>query len=131
MIILERFPRERPPHADPVEIFPNPADAYVLYLAVMAAGATAYVWNQHPVHRPDELLIFGLLAAAAGSQKLWVPDGPRSRVSIGYVFVMLGLLFLGVPEAMLIAAASGLTSSLLNVTGQPRLWDSVFNSSFR
>jgi serine phosphatase RsbU (regulator of sigma subunit) len=129
MIILERCPPERPSRANPAELIPEPADAFVLCLSVLTAGALLIAWNQHVVRRPGELLLFGLLAAAAGSQKVWVPEGARSRVSIGYVFVMLALLFLGVPEAMLIAAASGLTSSLLNVTAQPRLRESVFNIS--
>ena len=83
MIILERYPRERSTRGNAAELIPEPADAYVLCLSVLTAGALLVAWNQHAIRHPRELLLFGLLAAAAGSQKLWVPDGTRSRVSIG------------------------------------------------
>jgi serine phosphatase RsbU (regulator of sigma subunit) len=127
MIILERSHHESSAGARAEEFAPEPVDAYVLCLALLALCIMLVGWSQHVVRRPSELLVFGLLAAAAGSQKLWVPNSARSRVSIGYIFVMVGLLFLGVPEAMLIAAVSGLTGSLLNVRERPSTRESVFN----
>jgi serine phosphatase RsbU (regulator of sigma subunit) len=129
MIILERPSRGRSLSAGAGKLVPEPADAYVLWQTLLASGALLIGWSQRPVHHPGELLFFALLAAVAGSQKLWVPDSARSRISVGYIFVMVGLLFLGVPEAMLIAAASGLTGSLLNVPERPSLRESAFNVS--
>jgi hypothetical protein len=127
MIILERSSGGRSLCVRAGELVPEPADTYVLFLALLASGALLAGWSQHVLRQPQGLLLFTLLAAAAGSQKLWVPGSPRSRVSIGYIFVMVGLLFLGVREAMVIAAASGLSGSLLNVPERPRLRESLFN----
>lgn len=133
MILLEQSPRGRRSSAGwPVgaeEFVPAPADLYVFSLALFAVCALLVGWSQHEVQRPRELVLFGLLAAAAGSQKLWVPNSLASRISVGYVFVLVGLLFLGVPEAMLIAAASGLTGSLVNLAGRPTVREGVFNVS--
>src|SRR5947209_194992 len=129
MIILERPSRGRSLSAGAGKLVPEPADAYVLWQALLASGALLVGWSQHALRHPWELLFFACLAALAGSQKLWVPDSTRQRISIGYIFVMVGLLFLGVREAMLIAAASGLTGSLLNVPGRPSLRESIFNVS--
>jgi GAF domain-containing protein len=129
MIILERSRRGRPIGADVAELVPVPADLYVLCLSFLAICALLVEWSQHVAYRPRELALFGVLAAAAGSQKLWVPNSQGSRISIGYIFVIVGMLFVGVPEAMLIAAASGLSGSLLNLSGRPGLREGVFNVS--
>ncbi len=127
MIILERSRPPRAPGVNLEALIPGPADVYVLCLALLATMALLVGWSLHSVERPRELLLFGVLAAAAGSQKLWVPASPGSRLSIGYIFLIVGLLFLKVPEAMLIAAASGLTGSLVNVRGRPGLREGIFN----
>jgi serine phosphatase RsbU (regulator of sigma subunit) len=129
MILLERSRRGRPMAAGMEDLAPAPADLYVFCLALFALCALLVGWSQHSVQHPRELVLFGVLAAAAGSQKLWVPNSLGSRISIGYIFVIVGLLFLGVPEAMLIAAASGLTGSLFNLLGRPTLREGVFNVS--
>jgi serine phosphatase RsbU (regulator of sigma subunit) len=129
MIILERPRCPRPAGFALEEVAPEPADIYVLCLALLATCGLLVVWSQHSVDRSRELLLFGLLAASAGSLKLWVPISRGSRISIGYIFVLLGLLFLKLPEAMLVAAASGLSSSLLNLNGRPAPREALFNIS--
>lgn len=129
MIIVERSSRGRSVSKGAREMIRELADIYVLCLAALAASALFFGCSQRVVQHPAELLLFGLLAAAAGSQKLWVPNSPRSRVSTGYIFVLIGLLFVSVPEAMLIAAASGLAGSLLNVPERPGLRETIFNVS--
>ena len=129
MIILER-PSHRPAaSAGAGKLVPVPADIYGLWLALLASGALLAGWGRHPIRQPGDLLLFAALAAIAGSQKLWLPESARRRVSIGYIFVMAGMLFLGVPEAMSIAAASGLAGSLLNVPERPSLRAALFNVS--
>lgn len=127
MIILEPSRRGRSLKLPAEALVPEPADIYALCLALLAVCVLLINWSQHVVRHPHELLVFGLLAAAAGTLKLWVPNSQGSRVSIGYIFVLLGLIFAGLPEAMLIAAASGLASSLLNVRERPGSREGVFN----
>jgi serine phosphatase RsbU (regulator of sigma subunit) len=133
MILLERSRRGRPTPSGWVvsaeDLAPAPADLYVFSLALVAVCALLVGWSQHSVQRPRDLLVFGVLAAAAGSQKLWVPNSLCSRISIGYIFVIVSLPFLGMAEAMLVAAASGLTGSLVNLGGRPTLREGVFNVS--
>src|SRR5947209_8491140 len=80
MIILEPCNRGRSVRAPAEELLPEAADLYALCLALGALGALLIGWSQHVVQRPHELVLFGLLAAAAGTQKLWVPNSPASRV---------------------------------------------------
>jgi serine phosphatase RsbU (regulator of sigma subunit) len=127
MIILERPPRGRAPAAK--GMVRGPADSYVLLLAALAASALVIGGHSYETRHPAELLLFGGLAAVAGSQKLWVPNSSRSRLSISFIFVLVALLSLGAREAMLIAAAGGLASSVLNVPERPGLRETLFNVS--
>src|SRR5205085_2052907 len=88
---------------------------YVVSLVLLAASVLWVGWRQPVVRHPATLLLFGLLAAAAGGQKLWVPNSPGSRLSLGCLFVVVSLPFLTMPEVMLVAAASGLAGAYLNV----------------
>jgi hypothetical protein len=83
MIILERPRHAAPIRAGSEEPIPVPADLYVLCLACLAVCLLLVGWSQHVVPHGRELALFGVLAAAAGSQKLWVPNSPGSRLSIG------------------------------------------------
>jgi serine phosphatase RsbU (regulator of sigma subunit) len=129
MTLLERSRRPRPINTGLDDLASVPVDLYTLCLACLAVCVLLVAWSQHGELHPRELTLFGLLAAAAGSQKLWVPNSPASRISVGFVFVIVSLVFLSYQEALLIAAASGLTGSLLNTSGRPRLPEGVFNVS--
>src|SRR4051812_19413613 len=120
MMILERSSRRRRVRRGTPEIAAHPADIYVLSLAVLAASVLGVGWSQPVVHHPATLLLFGVLAVVAGSQKLWIPPlrscpapCPRSWLSIGCLFVVVSLPFLALPEVMLVAAASGLAGAYL------------------
>jgi sigma-B regulation protein RsbU (phosphoserine phosphatase) len=129
MIVLEPSTRGRSARRGARAVVTEPADIYVLWLALLAASVLWLGWSQPVARHPATLLLFTVLAVAAGSQKLWMPNSPGSRVSIGYLFVVVGLPFLSLPETMLVAAASGLSGSLLNVPARPGVREILFNVS--
>jgi hypothetical protein len=129
MMILERSSRGHRVRMGSREVVAEPADIYVFLLFFLAAGALGVGWSQPVVRHPAALLLFGVLAVAAGSQKLWMPNSPRNRLSTGYLFVVVSLPFLALPEVMLVAAASGLAGAYLNVPARPGLRETLFNVS--
>src|ERR1035437_6033456 len=105
---------------------PKRAVAFVALVTV--AGAT--VLGTSLLHwRSDDLLKFGcylLIAILASTMKVRLP-GMESTMSVHFLFVLLGVLELSLPETLVIGCSAALVQSLWKTTRRPEPIKVVFN----
>jgi len=89
--------------------------------AVMAAGALR--WESHDSLRFACYLVVALLASGL---KVQLP-GIDGTMSVNFLFILIGILELSLPETLLIGCASGLVQCLWNTRTAPAPIKVVFN----
>jgi len=105
---------------------PKRAQAFVfltsaLGAAVMAAGAVH--WESHDSLRFACYLVVALLASGL---KVHLP-GIDGTMSVNFLFILIGILELSLPETLLIGCASGLVQCLWNTKTAPAPIKVIFN----
>src|SRR5260370_939498 len=89
--------------------------AKTYWFVMVAAGATLVVWaaQRFLAFSPAQWATFGgllLLVIVAGANPIRIPN-TTSSFAAGDVFTFLGVLFLGVPAAILVGVADAYVSS--------------------
>ena len=95
--------------------------------AGMAAMARAFLYPQWP-HDPFRFCTYFLLSLLAATLKLRLP-GLTETVSIGFVFVLLGISELTLPETMLVACAGVVVQCLWRAQHRPAPVQVLFSVS--
>ena len=108
---------------------PTSAKVYISLVSAVGVAAMAYAFADppwtHDIYRFGAYLLLSLLAATL---KLRLP-GLTSTMSIGFVFVLLGVSELTLPEAMLIAALGALVQCLWRAKPRPSFVQVLFGVS--
>jgi diguanylate cyclase (GGDEF)-like protein/putative nucleotidyltransferase with HDIG domain len=86
---------------------------------------TFHSWTPEPQPR---FILYLLLALAGSSMKVAFP-GVEGTVSVNFVFIMLGLMELTVPETLFLAVASAAAQTRWDAKGRLRLVPLLFNTS--
>jgi diguanylate cyclase (GGDEF)-like protein/putative nucleotidyltransferase with HDIG domain len=76
--------------------------------------------------RPDKFLCYLIIAIAASLLKVKLP-GVTSTMSLNFLFVLVGIIELTVPETLLIGCAATVIQSLWRTKSRPRLVQVSFN----
>jgi hypothetical protein len=96
----------------PTVAVPAPAVCFALGTAAVALALLATCWDGH---RVADMPGFGLAVVAAllcGSRTIRLSD--IATISVAFVVVFCTLIHVGMPEACVVAAASGLAASVLS-----------------
>ena len=93
-------------------------------------GVATFLWTITNWHCSDpvRLLSFALAAAFGSVLKLRLP-GVRGMVSVGALFVLIGIVNLSLPEALLVGSLSMLVQCLWRTSARPKLVQTAFNVS--
>jgi diguanylate cyclase (GGDEF)-like protein/putative nucleotidyltransferase with HDIG domain len=115
---------------DGVAIMSNLAKSY--WLAIVLSGWLGTIWNfyqWHP-HSQDlpKLVVYILAAMSTSGLKVRIP-GIYSTLSMNYVFIIAGLLDLGLAGGILIGIVGVLCQTFLKARDNPRWHHLIFNLS--
>ena len=99
----------------PIEMSDYNRAAKTYWFVMVAAGATLFVWAAQRclAFSPPQWATFGgllLLVIVAGANPIRIPN-TTSSFTAGDVFTFLGVLFLGVPAAILVGVADAFVGS--------------------
>ena len=100
-----------------------------MFVAVTAAigawilGTSFLHWHSHD---PREFFCYLLIALAASTMKVRLP-GMESTMSVHFLFILLGILELSLPETLVIGCSAALVQSLCKTTRRPQAIKVVFN----
>lgn len=98
---------------------PGNARVYITLVSAAGIGAVAYALLDSPwTHDLFRFATYLLLSLLAGALKLRLP-GLTGTMSIGFIFVLLGIAELRLPETMLIACASVIVQCLWRAKPRP------------
>jgi len=90
---------------------PRPAACFLAITCATALVCLAISWIGHGIDHPVEFVCAALLALICGARRVRVSR--EGTISTGFVIVFASVIRLGLPEACLVAAASGLGLTLL------------------
>src|ERR1035441_7140304 len=79
-------------------------------------GTSFLHWHSHD---PREFFCYLLIALAASTMKVRLP-GMESTMSVHFLFVLLGILELSLPETLVIGCSAALVQSLCKTTRRPQ-----------
>lgn len=99
---------------------------YIALTVLLGAGILTLALLQW---RPHSVLRFGVylaLAVVASFWKVTLP-GIRSTMSVNYLFIMIGVMMLNLPETLLVGVACALAQCLWRPRQRPRLVHLLFN----
>lgn len=108
-----------------------PVNAKLYVALVSAAGTAAMVYAFVDTERPHDLgrlCAYFLLSLLAATLKLRLP-GVTGTMSVGFVFVLLGISELTLAETMLIACTGVIVQCLWKATARPAAVQVLFNVS--
>jgi diguanylate cyclase (GGDEF)-like protein/putative nucleotidyltransferase with HDIG domain len=100
-----------------------------IFIAITAASGTAVLGTALLHWHSNDPLKFGcylLIAVVAATMKVRLP-GIDGTMSVHFLFVLLGVLELSLPETLVIGCASALLQSLWQVKHRPELLKVTFN----
>jgi diguanylate cyclase (GGDEF)-like protein/putative nucleotidyltransferase with HDIG domain len=102
--------------------------AKIFIAATAAAGACILLMAGLHWHSADLLkfLCYLIIAVLAGTMKVWLP-GIESTMSVHFLFVLLGVLELSLPETLAIGCAAALVQSVWKTTDGPDAVKVLFN----
>jgi diguanylate cyclase (GGDEF)-like protein/putative nucleotidyltransferase with HDIG domain len=105
-----------------------PIRAKIFIAATAAAGACILLMAGLHWHSADLLkfLCYLTIAILAGTMKVWLP-GIESTMSVHFLFVLLGVLELSLPETIAIGCAAALLQSVWKTTDGPDAVKVLFN----
>ncbi len=107
---------------------PAAARAYVTVIGLAGAAALAFtLWGWTP-HFSTSILIYAAIAVASSGMKVTLP-GVRGTMSMSYVFTLLALEELAVPETMLLSIVASLVQSLWHTKERAKPIQLVFNAA--
>jgi hypothetical protein len=107
---------------------PSLAKAYIIAIAVFAAGVLSlvtYRWNPENLGR--FFLFFGL-AMLASAMKIRLP-GFKTTISMNFVFILLGITLFSFGETVLIGLGGALVQSLWKTQTRPKPVQVLFNAA--
>jgi hypothetical protein len=108
---------------------PDNAKVYIYLVSAAGLAAMAYAFVDPPwPHDLFRLCTYVLLSLLAAALKLRLP-GITGTMSIGFVFVLLGISELTLPETMLVASAGIVMQCLWRAKTRPAPVQLVFNVS--
>src|SRR5581483_9572073 len=105
---------------------PVPARIYIFIL--VAAGLLA-AWDSFRTWTPElplRFVVYVVIALASSGMKVALP-GVNGNISVNYVFTLLALLELSVPEALMLALLSAAAQTFWRSHNHPGLIHLVFN----
>ena len=104
-------------------INPTTYMAGIVILGCLAVIATLSQWETPD---PLRLGVFLMIAGVSSSMKVKLP-GVKGTMSIGFLFVLIGIMELTLPEVMAIAVISVVTQCIWQVKKRPRPIQVLFN----
>ena len=104
-------------------INPRTYIASILGLGLLTIIAAVPQWN---AAAPARFIVFFLIAAIGSSMKVSLP-AVKGTMSVGFLFVLIGIMELSLPEALAIAAVSIITQCLWHAKVRPTLVQVLFN----
>jgi len=104
-------------------ITPRTYIASILGLGLLTIIAAVPQWNSAA---PARFIVFFLIAGIGSSMKVALP-GVKGTMSVGFLFVLIGIMELSLPEALAIAAVSIVTQCVWHAKDRPRLVQVLFN----
>lgn len=108
---------------------PNHAKVYISLVSAAGLAAVAYAFLDPPwPHDSFRFLTYLLLSLVAAALKLRLP-GLTGTMSIGFVFVLLGISELTLPETMCIACAGVVVQCLWRAKSRPAAVQVLFSVS--
>jgi diguanylate cyclase (GGDEF)-like protein/putative nucleotidyltransferase with HDIG domain len=109
------------------DTFINPKTyiAAILGLGLLTIVAAVPQWGNAA---PARFLVFFLIAALGSSMKVRLP-GVRGTMSVGFLFVLIAVMELSLPEALAIASVSITTQCLWQAKKRPTVIQVLFNVS--
>jgi hypothetical protein len=106
---------------------PKRAKVYIHLVSALGVLALAIgFWSPPWPHDPLRFCMYFLLSLLAAALKLRLP-GMTGTMSIGFVFVLLGIAELSLPETMLIACAGTVLQCFWRAARRPGAMQVVFN----
>jgi diguanylate cyclase (GGDEF)-like protein/putative nucleotidyltransferase with HDIG domain len=110
------------PTADKL-INPKTYIASILGLGLLTIIAAVPQWG---TAAPARFCVFFLIAAVGSSMKVTLP-GVRGTMSVGFLFVLIGVMELSLPEVLAIASISITTQCLWQAKNRPTVVQILFN----
>lgn len=108
---------------------PKRAKTYIFIVSAIGTLAIASsLWGPSWPHDPLRLSTYSVLSLVAATLKLRLP-GLTGTMSIGFVFVLLGIAELTLPETMLMACAGVVVQCLWRTKSRPTAVQVLFNVS--
>jgi len=108
---------------------PDNAKVYISLVSAAGLAAMAYAFLDPPwPHDPFRFCAYFLLSLVAAALKLRLP-GITGTMSIGFVFVLLGISQLTLPETMLMACAGVVVQCLWRAKSRPAPVQVLFSVS--
>jgi hypothetical protein len=104
------------------------ARAFIAGMALTACVCFVYAFSQWHSSDPVKFVCYVTAAALASSLKVGLP-GVESTLSVNFIFTLLGILELSLPETLVIGLACTLAQFYWRPTRQLKLVQLVFNLS--
>jgi len=105
---------------------PIRARIYIAATAVAGAAVLATCLLRFQSHDPLKFACYLLIAALASTMKVRLP-GIEGSMSVHFLFVLLGILELSLPETLVIGCAAALVQTLWNPKRPPETVKLIFN----
>ncbi len=105
-------PEEQQEAIEQAALVPLAAACFITATACLAIVVLLASWSDHQVTDVPALGVAGIAALLCGSRTIRISD--IATVSVGFVVVFVTLLHVGIPEACVVAALSGLAGGLLS-----------------
>src|SRR5205823_6102168 len=104
---------------------PFTAKAYIMLVVALGAAAFGHGISQWNLHDPTRFICYLLLAIPASCLKVRLP-GITGTMSVLFVFLLAGIVELGVPETLVIAAVCTMIQCCWRAKVRPRPVQLVF-----
>jgi diguanylate cyclase (GGDEF)-like protein/putative nucleotidyltransferase with HDIG domain len=104
-------------------INPKTYIASILFLGLLTIIAAVPDWGSQT---PARFVLFFLIAAVSSAMKVTLP-GVKGTMSVGFLFVLIGIMELGLAEVLAIASISILTQCVWHAKKRPSAIQLLFN----
>lgn len=109
------------------DVLPIRAKAFITVTVVSGAALLSMTCLHWHCNDPIKFGCYLLIALLSSTMKVKLP-GIDSTMSVTFLFVLLGMLELSLPEALVIGCAASLLQSLWNTKSRPQLVKVTFNT---